>query len=272
MRLVPQLFRRFRDHDIIRISGSIAFQLILSLVPALLFVTWLIQVIGFNPQSTILSSEISHWLPDGFLPLTQSLLSVLNKSDHPTGWALAGLGFAAWSGSSGFSAIIKGLLTAYKVKKQTSFFVIRFRALVLMITFGLIMSAAFSLVSAGEHFLSFLFQFSSGKILITLIQWLTGWLLVFIAVSFLYVFSPSLNLKLKSVLPGSLLFSLSWVLSTWCLNEILDYLIVFKQTLNVLGSTALLMLWMYLTSFLLLTGGEINAILRYPKSKGQTRK
>ncbi|MCA0446375.1 MAG: YihY/virulence factor BrkB family protein [Bacteroidetes bacterium] len=272
MRFFSQLFRRFREHDIIRISGSVAFQLILSIVPCLLFVTWLLQILGFQPKTALLSAEISHWLPDGFIPLTETLLSVLNQTEHPTGWALAGLALAAWSGSSGFSAIIKGLLTAYRVKKHPSFLVIRLRSVILMITFGLIMSAAFSLVSDGEQFLTVFLHLPFGQVLIPFFQWSAGWLLVFTAVAFLYVFAPSLNLTLKSVLPGSFLFSVSWVFSTWGLNEILAYLVVFKQTLNVLGSTALLMIWMYLTSLLLLAGGEINAIKRNRVQSEKRRK
>lgn len=262
MRFFSQLFRRFRDHDLIRISASVAFQMILSLVPALFFTSWFLQVLGFQPESSLLSAEIRHWLPDGFIPLTESLLSVLNQTAHPTGWAVAGLILAAWSGSSGFSAIIKGLLTSYRIKKLPPFLAIRLRAVVLMVTFGLIMAAAFSFVSNGEQVLSGLLHFPAIKIVIPVIQWAAGWLLVFIGVSFLYVFGPSLNLNLKSVLPGSFLFSVSWVLTTWGLNEIMAYLVVFRQTLNILGSTALLMIWMYLTTFLLLAGGEINAIRR----------
>lgn len=264
MRFFSKLLRRFRDHDLIRISGSVAFQLILSLVPSLLFVTWFLQFLGFQPETALLSNEIRHWLPEGFVPVSEALLSVLNQTANPKGWALAGLALAAWSGSSGFSALIKGLHSAYHIKKNPSFFIIRLRSVVLMITFGLIMASAFSLISNGEKILSLFLYLPFAQVLIPLFQWISGGLLVFTAASFLFVFAPTLNLTLKSVLPGSIFFSVFWMLATWILNEALGYLVVFKQTVNVLGSTAILMVWMYLTSFLLLAGGEINAIKRNP--------
>jgi membrane protein len=78
----------------------------------------------------------------------------------------------------------------------------------------------------------------------------------------LYRFSPNLRLNSREVLPGSILASGGWIISSsvfaWYVEHFADYTIIYGS----LGGIVVLLTWLYLSSIVILVGGELNAVLR----------
>jgi len=266
MKFLIRYFRRLAEDELVIRSSAVALQLILSLIPGILFFSWFLDEVGIRPDTPFSGVWVQGLIPDSLIPLTGSVLSLLETSGNPAGWALTGLGLAAWSGASGFSAIIRGLLKAYRVKTIPNFIILRFRGLVLLLSFGLMLVVIYSLISGS---FSFVFPTIGPSLKAGLQPVLSGFsvfILTFLSSLFLYLFGPSGNLPVKVVLPGTVLFSAGWITGSYALTSSLDVLENFRQTIHFLGTGILLLVWVWGTAFLLLAGGELNALL-YPLSR-----
>ena len=62
-------------------------------------------------------------------------------------------------------------------------------------------------------------------------------------------------------MPGVAFVVLGWLMSTAGFNLYAQYLGTFNRTYGVLGVFVILMVWIYLSSLIILTGAEINSEL-----------
>ena len=67
------------------------------------------------------------------------------------------------------------------------------------------------------------------------------------------------KIKLRSVLPGTLFFSFLWILGSWCFSLYLSNLNAYNKVYGTIGAVAILMVWLYYTSLIILIGGEVNS-------------
>ena len=66
-------------------------------------------------------------------------------------------------------------------------------------------------------------------------------------------------MKIKSVLPGTFFFSFFWMIGSWCFSLYLSNLNTYNRVYGTIGAFAILMVWLYYTSLIVLIGGEINS-------------
>ena len=68
-------------------------------------------------------------------------------------------------------------------------------------------------------------------------------------------------LKLKSTVPGTFFFTISWLLGSWGFSIYINNLHTYNFVYGTIAGFAIMMMWMYYTSLLILIGGEINCQL-----------
>ena len=77
-----------------------------------------------------------------------------------------------------------------------------------------------------------------------------------------YIFpdvSWSEELKAKSAIPGSLFFCIIWLLASGGFSVYVNTLHTYNFVYGSIAAFAMLMIWFYFTSMLVLIGGEINS-------------
>ena len=97
-------------------------------------------------------------------------------------------------------------------------------------------------------------------------------LLVLLAVGFLYRVAPNTRLSIKRILPGAATFTAVWFLATYLFGLYVAHFASYNSTYGTFGGVAILMVWFYLTSFILLLGVELNALLEQRATAGRVRK
>jgi membrane protein len=101
------------------------------------------------------------------------------------------------------------------------------------------------------------------------------WILLFfflnLGIQIAYCSLPAQRLVWTLVSPGSVIASLCWILGSRAFAFFVNRLVGFETYQQLYGSLAtliLLMIWLYLSSFFLLLGGEINSeIFRLRKAE-----
>lgn len=66
------------------------------------------------------------------------------------------------------------------------------------------------------------------------------------------------SIKRKSVVPGALFFCVFWLLGSWLFSLYVNELGTYNRVYGTIGTFAILMVWLYYTSIIMLIGGEIN--------------
>ncbi|MCP6711424.1 YihY family inner membrane protein, partial [Klebsiella pneumoniae] len=82
----------------------------------------------------------------------------------------------------------------------------------------------------------------------------------FLLFSTLYALAPNIKIKFKSVLPGALFASIVWILRTAAFGFYVSNFSNYSKTYGSIGGIIVLMLWLYITGFIIIVGAEINAI------------
>lgn len=85
-----------------------------------------------------------------------------------------------------------------------------------------------------------------------------------ITFSLVYYFGPDIKEKhWYWVSPGSVFGVLVWLAGSFGFKAYLHFFNTYSKTYGSLGAAIILMVWLYLTAFAFLVGGEINAAIEH---------
>mgnify|MGYP006189242225 CR=1 FL=1 len=256
------------DDNVPIVSAGVGFYSFLAIFPAL---TALISIYGlaFNPQQVqdqLL--QLASVMPEQALEiLKQQLESLVSTSGGALGWGVAiGILFSLWSAKQGTSSLFTGLDIAYGVKKPRGF--LMQNAISLLFTFGaiLLVILSMSLIVAFPALVGYL---GLPDWLENLISWTRWVLLAFIVISFLsliYKYAPARRPvpETRWVMPGAILATLLWLLASWGFSFYVSNFGNYGEMYGAISAVVVLMLWLFLTSFIILLGAELNAeIVQY---------
>jgi membrane protein len=168
-----------------------------------------------------------------------------------------------WSASNGISAIVTAFNKAYNVKESRSFIVSR--GMAILLTFGMIFVLILAIVLPifGREIGIFLFSqlgYTSEFIkLWNTLSLLVSAIILFLIFTGLYWIAPNVKLKCRSAFPGAAFATLGWIISSVCLSFYVGNISNYSLTYGSIGAIIVLMIWLYISAFIIILGGEINA-------------
>ena len=180
-----------------------------------------------------------------------------------------GLILAIWSASNGMSAIINSFNVAYDVEDSRNGVVVKLLSILYTLVLGAVFVVAVVLITLGPVINKFLFGplgidnqiewiFNLVRIVIPLI-------IIFIIFTVLYSVAPNVKTKLRSVIPGAIFTSIIWLLGSFAFGYYISNFSNYSKTYGSLAGIIILFLWLYITSFIIIIGAEINAIIHQRK-------
>src|SRR5699024_593879 len=187
-----KLFQRITDDDIFGLGAQLAYFLLLSLFPFLLF---LMTLVGYLPLDTAdITSFIEQYAPGEISQLINE--NVTDLVNHQSGSLLSvGIIGTLWAASNGINAIMKGFNRAYDVDEDRSFIVTRLIAIILTIAMVLVICMAFLLPVFGKMIGEYIFAFFgvSESFLNTwdTLRWVASTAVIFVVLLALYRMAPN---------------------------------------------------------------------------------
>jgi membrane protein len=177
---------------------------------------------------------------------------------------ILGLLAAIWSTQSGTSSLISALNAAYEESEDRS--VVAFYATSLAITLGAVIFAVLGLMLIGAVPMV-LAQVSWENVGITIaaaLRWPLTFLLVGTAIAGLYRYGAARAPHARSWgLRGVLFATLTWIAASVLFSYYVRTFASYDRTFGPLGAVVVLLLWLYLTIFLVLFGAELNAEIEH---------
>ena len=264
---IEDLIKKIIDQDFCGVAAEMAFWFILGLFPFLLFLTSMFAWVGKKTLITPILTFITNIAPKDVASLILSTLNEAMIFKQGKLIAIFGLIITIALASNAIAVIIKGLNRAYAIEETRNFIYTRVLSVLMVFINSLALFLAVNLIVLGKVILNFLLEYtllSQLSIdLIAMIRWPVSYLaLAFCAIGNYYIL-PAIEgndkIKFKSVLPGTLFFSFFWMLGSWCFSIYLSNLNAYNKVYGTIGAFAILMVWLYYTSLIVLVGGEINS-------------
>ena len=262
MSLLKPVFARFFGEAFFDKSAQLAYYLMLSLFPFLLFVVGLVSFLPFTSGDVL--DLIRPFAPAETYDLIRK--NVVGIFDNG-GLKLASISFLAafWLASMSVQSLVRSLNDALEVTRKVPFW----RGLLqdFGFTVGMMIILPMSLLVPVAEKLTrrFITHFAIVNDVVTnyswiwfLFRWGLGSLFLLVFFILLYRVLPSVRLTVRQVLPGALFVTIAWQ----AVSEFFSYYAEFGSYDRLYGQLAgiiVLMTWFYLSSVVLMLGGLMNA-------------
>ena len=264
---IESLIKKIIDQDFFGVAAEMAFWFILGLFPFLLFLTALFGWMGKKTLISPILTFITNVAPKDVSTLILNTLEEAMIFNQGTLIAIFGFCITIWLSSNALAVIIKGLNKAYAIEETRSFVFTRVLAIMMVLINSLLLFLAVNLIVLGKVFLDFMMQYtilSQLSIdLISILRWPVAYLALAVCAMSNYFILPCIEgndkIKFRSVLPGTLFFCLFWMLGSWSFSLYLSNLNTYNKVFGTIGAFAILMVWLYYTSLIMLVGGEVNS-------------
>jgi membrane protein len=244
------------------IAGGVAFFGFLSVFPALIATISIYGLVASPATVARQVSDLSDQLPkDAASLIGEQLKSIVDNSGGALSIGLTVSILAAlWSASGGVGNLVTAINLAYDEVEARGF--VKLRALSLGLTLGAIVFVlvTFSLVAVVPGVIQALPLGIVGTILAQVLRW--GLLLAVFAGSLavLYRVAPDRDApRFSWVSLGSVIVTVIWVVVSLGFAIYVDNFGSYDKTYGAIAGVIVLMLWLYLTCFLVLLGAEINS-------------
>ena len=199
--------------------------------------------------------------PDVQKLITDQVTAQSQKTGALSVGLIISLVIALWSASGGVANLVQAINTAYDETDDRN--VIKKRLLALGLTVGAIvfMIVLVSLIALLPIVLAFV-EASSFRWLVQIIRWLLIAVLIMVALAVLYRVAPDRTAaKLAWTSPGAIVATVVWLLVSagFSLYITLTANSGYTKTYGALAGIVVLLMWLWLTSYAVLFGAEVNA-------------
>ena len=259
------LVREVRDDRAGSGAAALAFYLVLAIFPAAIFGLSLLPYLPIPHLESAVLDLIHDALPAAAADLfTGTVQSVL--SERRGGLLSFGLVLALWSASNGLHAIMKQLNVVYGVEDERSFFRARAVALALTVTFFLLVVSALGLVIFSGVLQDWLGEaLGVSSVLLgafALVRWVIIVLAIQLAFSIVYWAGPAHQAKYGFLRAGPAFATASLCLASVGFKLYVSHFATYDAVYGSLGAVIVLLLWLYVTGWVILLGGEIDGLSR----------
>jgi len=262
-RFIIRLARAAQENGLLALAAELSYKLIFALFPFLLFMMPLVGL--FHIRTEELLERMAYVLPAGIPDMLRAVLAE-SAAGGNTGVLSAGLLVSAFSASSGFNAVIRGINKAYRVKETRSFWHVRLVALLMVFVFALAVVASLLLLIFGDGLYVFLTELFGDSGVLRVVFGTAGYLVLMLvllfAVILIYKFSGARKVSVYDVFPGAFTTLIVWVAASKGFNVYVNHFSGHSRVYGSIAGVFLLMLWLNLIAAALLLGGEVNALLK----------
>jgi membrane protein len=265
------VIKGFQKGALVTRASSIAFNLLLALIPATIFLFTLIPFIPLPNFHEELIKLFESILPvNAFSFLQTTIVDVVtNKSGGFLFFMfLATIIFS----TNGIHAIINSFVVSAHSFKPRTWVNQRKISIVLLFVVILMIGLAGFMVIFGKMAITKLVELEIVErhvviFMLILLKWIIVILLLLLAISFLYYFAPAIKSDFRFFSPGSFVATILFIITSLGFSAYVNHFGQYNRLYGWIGTLLVILLWLYLNSIALLIGFELNLSIKEAKSE-----
>jgi membrane protein len=243
-----------RDEVVDR-AGALSYSFLFSFFPLLLFVAALVSLLPVHHVIRQLMDSAARLLPGEAERVVRDTLRQVIAGRGHRGLISLGALTALWAGSTGLATVMSMLNVVYHVRDERPWWQRRAIAVLLTVVFAALLVAATLLLMLSARLRPALGL--AGGALTTVVPIV----LVLIAVDLIYFVAPAGRRAWHWLTPGAVTFTALWLVLSFGLRVYVARFANYEVMYGAIGGLILFLLWLFLTSHVLLVGAEVNCVI-----------
>jgi len=245
------------------ISAGVAFYGLFAIFPA---IAATIALFGIFADPVVVDSQLDLMvglMPPGVFSLFETQIDgLLAAGSTRLGVAtLVSIGLALWSARSGVAALIRGLNAIFERPNRGSLRHVLVALLLTVCLVGVAIVALLMVVVTPVLIAVIPFE-SNSELLLEVTRWSVAILVLFVGLGMLYRYGPNRRLeRLGWITPGAFLVVGLWLFMSAAFSVYVANFSTYNEVYGSIGAVIALLMWFYLSAYLILLGGALNVTL-----------
>ena len=266
---IRNIYRKLNFSEINSKAAEMSFYLLLSIFPFLIFtISIIVYIPTFHLNKSILM--IKSIIPESAFNI---LLSIINSAidNKSLSFLILSFIFTLFTSLRGIRSLIKWMNKSYSVKETRSFIKVFIISFIFTVSILVLILISVILLVFGELIGYFIFNLIGlNGIFIyvwNILRYIVAVSTLIIIIVNLYKYMPNKKIKTKDVIPGSIIATLVWLIVSffysYYTNNYSNYEVIYGSIAEII----VLITWLYLSSWSILIGLEVNSYLYFRKLK-----
>jgi membrane protein len=273
LQLGKLVVKKIGEDELSTRSAALSYYFLLALFPMLLFLVSMVGVIAGpgSPLRDTIVTAIGRLAPGSASSLVHNVINQTFKASSGLKLAAGILG-ALWAASGGMSAVVTSLNVVYRAKETRPWWKQKLTVIALTLALSALIIVAIVLVlyggKIGQLVASHVGLGQVFSLVWRILQWPVTFGAMFLSYSIIYYFAPDLEeRRWYWITPGAVGGVVLWLLASLGFRVYLHFFNNYSATYGSLGAAVILMLWLYITGFAILFGGQVNWVIENEDKK-----
>ena len=266
---LSNVVRRYFQHDVGRQAAALAYYLLFTLFPLMIFVSSLLGLLQLDVNRIL--AALHNLLPAGVLDVVEAYLIHVSRTSSPA-MLWFGLVFTIYFPMRAADCLMRAVRRAYHLPQPKNLLIYQFKVLLYTVFLLFAIAVTLFLATVGQRILLAL-----GDILHLPMDFITLWddmrfvivaVVMFAAVGLLYAVAQDTRQHARAIVPGTVAALAGWLLVSGAYSYYVENFAHYSVIYGTLGTVIVLLVWLNLTAIVLIMGAEINgAILSLRREK-----
>ena len=261
----------FIDDELPTYASALAFQLFFSLFPFLLFLIALIGVLDAQPIFDWLHQQAELVLPRDALGLVDPVIAQLQTQQ--AGLFSIGILLALWTSSAAVRSTMAAMNRAYGVADGRPAWKLVPLSLLYTVAIAAALLLAAALMVIGPQAMNWLAMRVGLEETVVLLwawlRWPLAVLMLVLVVAAVYYLAPDVDQEFRFITPGSILAVVVWIAASLGFGYYAQNFADYNATYGSIGAIIVFLLYLYISSAVLLLGAELNAVIEHHAHEGK---
>ena len=263
------MIQRYLRHNVGIQSAALAFYLLFMIFPFLIFISALLGLLRLDVAGILLA--LGEILPRGVVDLIEVYLTYVSRNPSPH-LLVFGLVFSIYFPMRATNSLMRSVRTAYHLGPPRG--PVRHVLNTLLYTVLLIVTiaAALALMTVGDRILSYAVVHFRLPFFVaeawTKLRFPVVAVLCYFALFLLYALAQDVRQPWRNIWPGTLAALTAWMAVSWLYAFYVDNIANYSLLYGSLGTVIALMIWLYMSSVVLIMGAELNGTIMSLRKDG----
>ncbi|CAA9339968.1 Ribonuclease BN [uncultured Leptolyngbya sp.] len=276
---VREIIDRVGQRRLPGLASEMAYNAMLALFPGILAILTAISLFGGSEKSlNNLVEQVGQVAPEEALMLIQNFIGQIGYQRNQGLFSVSFL-ISLWAASSVLGSAMVALDQIYQVPPQQRRPFWKTKLVSLALTIGTIqLVIVASVLVFISDFIVQVVAYRSGAMepgvfaLWRLFTWPLALIIIALASAFIYRFGPSRWTVGTPILPGAILAAIFWAVLSGLFRFYVAHFGSYNRAYGVIGAVIVLLLWLYLSSLVMLIGAQLNVTVGAAMQRRSRRK